>query len=115
METKIIMETILGKKTIMETNNEKRNLKEVKFKYLKTEIDLCLKKLKIKIHYNGDVQTRLLYKEEQMIYLFLQCKLKKIETPNFFPLSNKHHLDDFSHTEHKDVLFCKNGKFTFRY
>ena len=98
----------------METTNKGIKLNEVKFKYLKTEIDLCLEKLKIKIHYDGNVATRLIHKEEEMIYLFLQCKLKKIETPNFFPLSNKHHLDDFSHTEYKDVLFCKNGKYTFK-
>ena len=97
----------------METKTKGRELKEVKFKFLKTEIDLCLEKLKIKIHYNCNVATRLIYQEEEMVYLFLQCKLKEIKTPIFFPLSNKHHLDDFSDTEHKDVLFCKNRKFTF--
>lgn len=88
-----------------------KELLEVKFYNSDCEIEIkkMLKIINIKIYFdNVNMKNiQLSYSELKMIWLFLYCKINKIDCLNIFPISKKYHLDSFI-DGYSDVLLCKN-------
>ena len=84
---------------------------EVKFYNSDCEIEIkkMLKILNIKINFDNVNMKyiKLDCSELKMIWLFLYCKINKIDCLNIFPISKKYHLDSFIEG-YNDILLCKN-------